>query len=91
MLVVSRKLNERIGIHLPDGRVIVITLCKTESNQARIGIDAPKEFTVLREELEPGNQPPAAPSPPPRRPLPPGENQGTFAQRRLPHNKTRPR
>ena len=91
MLVVSRKPLQRIGIHAPNGDLIVITLCDTESNQARIGIDAPREYTILREELEPDNQPPAAPAPPPRRPLPPGENQGTFAQRRLPHNKTRPR
>lgn len=47
MLVLSRKLGEKILI----GDNIVITVVKLDRNQVRIGIDAPKEISVAREEL----------------------------------------
>jgi carbon storage regulator len=50
MLVLSRKLNEKIVI---DGG-IVITLVKIDRNQVRIGIDAPGDVKVFREEIAPG-------------------------------------
>lgn len=49
MLVLSRKLGERIVI---DGN-IVITIVKVDRNQVRIGIDAPKDVPVYREEIAP--------------------------------------
>ena len=47
MLVLSRKLNERIVI----GDNIVITLVDVGHNKARIGIEAPKDMRVDREEV----------------------------------------
>lgn len=47
MLVLSRKLNEKIVI---DGG-IVLTVVKIDRNQVRIGIEAPPEVRVFREEL----------------------------------------
>ena len=47
MLVLSRKLNEKIVI---DGN-IVISLVKIDRNQVRIGIEAPGHVSILREEL----------------------------------------
>jgi carbon storage regulator len=47
MLVLSRKLNERIVI---DGG-IVITVVKIDRNQVRLGIEAPGDVPVFREEL----------------------------------------
>lgn len=51
MLVLSRKLNEKIII---DGR-IVVTIVKMDRNQVRIGIEAPPEVPVFREEIAPGS------------------------------------
>jgi carbon storage regulator len=47
MLVLSRKLNEKIVI---DGG-IVVTVVKIDRNQIRLGIEAPAHVRVLREEI----------------------------------------
>ena len=47
MLVLSRKLNEKIVI---DGG-ITVTVVKIDRNQVRLGIEAPGDVSVYREEL----------------------------------------
>jgi carbon storage regulator len=47
MLVLSRKLNEKIVI---DGG-IVVTIVKIDRNQVRVGIEAPPDVRVFREEI----------------------------------------
>jgi carbon storage regulator len=47
MLVLSRKLNEKIVI---DGG-IVVTVVKIDRNQVRLGIEAPPQVRVFREEI----------------------------------------
>jgi carbon storage regulator len=49
MLVLSRKLGERILI----GDRIVVTVVKLENGRVRLGIEAPPETTVFREEIGP--------------------------------------
>ena len=49
MLVLSRKLGEKIVI----GDNIVVTVVKIDRNQIRIGIEAPHEVPVYREEIAP--------------------------------------
>jgi len=49
MLVLSRKLGEKIVI----GDNIVITVVKIDRNQIRIGIEAPQDIPVYREEIAP--------------------------------------
>jgi carbon storage regulator len=47
MLVLSRKLNEKIVI---DGG-IVVTVVKIDRNQVRLGIEAPENVRIFREEI----------------------------------------
>jgi carbon storage regulator len=47
MLVLSRKVGEQIKI----GKDIVVDILKIEGNTIRIGIDAPKDVTILRMEV----------------------------------------
>ncbi len=49
MLVLSRKLGEKIVI----GDNVVVTVVKIDRNQIRIGIEAPPEVSVYREEIAP--------------------------------------
>jgi carbon storage regulator len=47
MLVLSRKLSQQIMI----GSEIVITVVKIEGNHVRLGIEAPRGVSILRDEL----------------------------------------
>jgi len=47
MLVISRKINEKIKI----GDNIEIYIISIDKNQIKLGIEAPKEVTILRGEL----------------------------------------
>jgi carbon storage regulator len=47
MLVLSRKLNEKIVIN----DEIVISIVRIDHKQVRIGIEAPRSVTVYREEI----------------------------------------
>jgi carbon storage regulator len=48
MLVLSRKESQRIRL----GDSIVITIVKISGDKVRVGIDAPGDVLVLRDELE---------------------------------------
>jgi carbon storage regulator len=68
MLVLSRKESQRIRL----GDSIVVTIVKISGDKVRVGIEAPSNVLVLREELEPYAGPSAgnkaaspADSPPP--------------------------
>jgi len=47
MLVLTRKENEKIKI----GDEVVVTILSVEGNSIKIGIDAPREITILRMEV----------------------------------------
>lgn len=49
MLILSREVGQSITI----GKDICITIVGNKQGQVRLGIQAPKEIKVLREELEP--------------------------------------
>ena len=47
MLVLSRKVGERVLV----GEKVVITVVRIGPNAVRLGIEAPKEMNIVREEL----------------------------------------
>jgi carbon storage regulator len=49
MLVLSRRQSERIKL----GDSIVVTVVRVSGDKVRLGIEAPADMLVLREELEP--------------------------------------
>jgi carbon storage regulator len=49
MLVLSRRESERIRL----GNSIVVTVVRVSGDKVRLGIEAPPDVVVLREELEP--------------------------------------
>lgn len=51
MLVLSRKTNERIVATLPDGRHIAFTVLEIRGDKVRLGIVAPKDVPVHRQEI----------------------------------------
>jgi len=53
MLVLSRRESERIKL----GESIVVTVVRVDGGNVRLGIDAPPEMLVLREELTPMTNP----------------------------------
>ena len=73
MLVLSRKLGERIVIGAGGG--IVVTIVKIGPNQVRLGIEAPRDVKVYREELAGAFKQPQTP--------PVAENAPPLAARRV--------
>ena len=53
MLVLSRKLGEKIII----GDSIVLTVVKIDRNQIRLGVEAPANVAIFREEIAPQRGP----------------------------------
>ena len=49
MLVLSRKEGQRIRL----GDSIVVTVVRVSGDKVRVGIEAPADVVVLRDELEP--------------------------------------
>ena len=51
MLILTRRPGETIMIELPSGEQIQIAVLGQKGNQVRVGIDAPADMVILREEL----------------------------------------
>jgi carbon storage regulator len=49
MLVLSRKESEKIML----GETIVLTIVRVSGDRVRLGIEAPDDMLILRQELEP--------------------------------------
>ncbi len=52
MLVLSRKESEKIML----GDSIVLTIVKISGDRVRVGIKAPSDLLILRDELEPNSE-----------------------------------
>jgi carbon storage regulator len=58
MLVLSRKASERIRL----GDSIIVTVVRVSGDKVRLGIEAPPDILVLRDELQPHEPSPALPA-----------------------------
>ncbi|MBL8889057.1 MAG: carbon storage regulator [Planctomycetaceae bacterium] len=55
MLVLSRKESQRVRL----GNDIVLTIVRVSGDKVRLGIEAPSDLLILREELDSDQGPPA--------------------------------
>ena len=51
MLVLSRHIGETVVLELPTGETIDVVVLEVKGSQGRLGIDAPPEVHIVREEL----------------------------------------
>lgn len=51
MLVLSRRPGERLTIFLDNNQVITLTVVGVAGKQVRLGIECPREYPVIRDEL----------------------------------------
>jgi len=51
MLILNRKKDDGILITTMHGEQIRVCICDISGSRVRVGIDAPRDITVLREEL----------------------------------------
>lgn len=54
MLVLSRKESQRVKL----GESIVLTIVRVSGDRVRLGIEAPSDIVILREELDHEENPP---------------------------------
>ncbi len=55
MLVLSRRIGERLILRKKNGEKVVITVADIRGRQVRIAIEAPRNIEIIREELETQN------------------------------------
>ena len=51
MLVLTRKRNESAVLDLGDGRTVCVTVLEIRGTRVRLGIEAPRDINVVRDEL----------------------------------------
>lgn len=51
MLAITRRPGERVTLYLPDGQTIEVVVVATTNKLVRLGIDAPQEVDIVRNEI----------------------------------------
>ncbi len=57
MLVLGRKPEERLTITTRTGEVITILVVSTKPGYVRLGVDAPRDFLIARDNAKTGEKP----------------------------------
>lgn len=52
MLILTRRPGETIAITTPSGETIKVQFIERKGNQIRLGFDAPKEITIMRDDAK---------------------------------------
>lgn len=55
-LTLTRKVDEKVILLLPDGRRAEVWVNEIRRNQVRVSFDAPRDIKILREELLEGDE-----------------------------------
>lgn len=50
-LVLARKHQEAVVLHLPDGQAVTVTVESIDGSKVRLGFDAPRSIPIMRSEL----------------------------------------
>lgn len=53
MLILSRQSGGAITIRTPAGEVITVAILTIDGGKAKVGIDAPKDFSITRTDVSP--------------------------------------
>lgn len=61
MLVLTRRYDEAVIFRLPDGREIVAKVLFIDRGRVRLGLKAPDDVVIFRDELRKPDQPEAMP------------------------------
>lgn len=56
MLILKRKIDESIIINTPSGETIEFTIVNTKGSVSTVGVDAPEDYLILRDELVEENE-----------------------------------
>lgn len=59
MLLLERKRNEKVRVVSPSGEKCFVTVIRDKGDKVVLGFEFPKDYKILREELEPLGDPPA--------------------------------
>lgn len=51
MLALTRRIGESVILTLPDGRRVEVTITDKSAGQVRLGIEAPKDVRIDRDEV----------------------------------------
>jgi carbon storage regulator CsrA len=51
VLILTRKVDEKIKIITKSGEVITVMVVEASSSKAKLGIDAPADYRIYREEV----------------------------------------
>jgi len=57
MLVTQRRVGERLILELPGGALVAVVVRSIHRGQVRLGVVAPKDVRVTREEAAPRKEP----------------------------------
>ena len=55
MLVLERKIDQKIFIRCPNGALITVYLNRVGSRTATLGVNAPSDYKIYRDELADGD------------------------------------
>jgi sRNA-binding carbon storage regulator CsrA len=54
MLCIGRHNGEKLNLYVGDIKIVIVAMDTRKANHCRLGIDAPKEVVIVRDEIDNG-------------------------------------